>query len=144
MNNLEKKEENTKEIKAEIIEVTEDNTANSTILYFLNTCGIICSSMTELHGTVVMRETLLSDAIYDKLKPDLYKLKPILSSTSYTSVHKDADKSQKWPLINLVRQILRKYNYEFVPKRVCDGYTKDGIKKFKRQFEVRGFPLQTP
>ena len=44
---------------------------------------------------------------------------------------------QRWPLINLIRQILRKYNYQLVPKRVCDGYTKDGIKKYKRFFEVK-------
>jgi len=61
----------------------------------------------------------------------------LLSSSVYTSMQKDADKHQKWPLINLIRQILRKYNYQFLPKRVCDGYTKDGIKKYKRFFEVK-------
>ena len=80
---------------------------------------------------------LLSDSIYDKIKKDIPKLKRILNSSTFTSVHKDADKNQKWPLINLIRQILKKYNYEFVPKRVCDGYTKDGIKKYKRFFEVK-------
>ena len=115
----------------------EDNSEISIVLFFLNNCGIICSNLDELNGIVVIRETLLSDAIYDKLKPELPKLKLILSSTNYTSMQKDADKNQQWPLINLVRQILRKYNYQLSPKRLCDGYTKDGIKKYKRIFEIK-------
>ena len=96
--------------------------------------------MVDLNGIIVAREILLRDNIYDKLKKDIPKLKQVLSSTIYTSMQKDAYKTQQWPLINLVRQILRKYNYHFVPKRVCDGYTKDGVKKYKRFFEVKGVP----
>jgi hypothetical protein len=107
------------------------------ILYFLNTSGIICSNISDLDGITILRDLLLNDSTYKKLKKDIHFLKPILSSTSFTSVHKNADVSQKWPLINLIRQILRKYNYQLIPKRVCDGYTKDGIKKYKRLFEIR-------
>ena len=110
-------------------------------LYFLNTCGILCSDMIGLSGIIIYRDVLLCDNTYEKLKKDIPKLKPLLSSTTYTSMQKDASKSQQWPLINLIRQILRKYNYQLFPKRVCDGYTKDGVKKYKRLFEVRGKPL---
>ena len=105
--------------------------------FFLNSCGITTTSLENIEG-IIPRENLLSDILYEKLKPDISKLKPILSSTQYTSMQKDdADKSQRWPLINLIRQILRKYNYQLVPKRVCDGYTKDGMKKYKRFFEIK-------
>ena len=50
---------------------------------------------------------------------------------------KNAEKNQKWPLINLIRQILKQYNYELKPKRHADGYTKDGQKKYKRLFEIK-------
>jgi len=131
---------------SKIIVIKEDSTSKcvnhdvSTVLYFLNTCGIICDNLQELNGIIVQREILLSDAIYDKLKPDIHKLKPILSSTTFTSMQKNADKTQQWPLINLIRQILRKYNYLLLPKRICDGYTKDGVKKYKRLFEVKLVP----
>jgi len=154
MNNLEEdkvnQEDGGMEVSEATVSLTEEDkiivikegatpsVVSPTVLYFLNTCGIICDNLTELNGSIVPRETLLNDSIYDKLKPDIPKLKQILSSTTYTSMQKDADKTQQWPLINLIRQILRKYNYQFVPKRVCDGYTKDGIKKYKRFFEVRG------
>ena len=106
------------------------------ILYFLNASGIKCSNIQEINGIIIPREYLLNDQLYQKLKEDIPKLKNCLSSTTFTSVQKNASTTQKWPLINLIRQILRKYNYELLPKRVCDGYSKDGIKKYKRLFEI--------
>ena len=119
------------------LEVEKINDTNDTIvLNILNTCGITCSDIKDLDGITIFREILLNDSTYDKLKSDIPKLKQILSSTSFTSMHKHADESQKWPLINLVRQLLRKYNYNLIPKRVCDGYSNDGIKKYKRLFII--------
>jgi hypothetical protein len=126
-----------------ITPIVSDN-VEITPIYFLNKCGISCSDMNQLNGIIIPRETLLSDNLYDKLKNDIPKLKTTLSSSIYTSMQKNADKNQQWPLINLVRQILRKYNYQLIPKRVCDGYTKDGIKKYKRQFEIKYLNLSKP
>jgi hypothetical protein len=53
-----------------------------------------------------------------------------------TSLQKNADKSQKWPLLNLVRQILNVYNYKMDPIRKSDGYTLEGVKKYKRYFLI--------
>jgi hypothetical protein len=107
------------------------------IINFLNKCGIICSTVDDISCNIISREKLLDNALYDKVKVEISTLKPFLSSTTFTSMQKTAEVNQKWPLINLIRQILRKYNYQLVPKRVCDGYTKDGIKKYKRFFEVK-------
>ena len=54
-----------------------------------------------------------------------------------TSLQKNADKIQKWPLINLVRQILLFYNYKMEPIRKSDGYTLEGVKKYKRFFQIK-------
>ena len=134
MNNLQEK---IKVVKLDVSNNCDNYGENEKIIiYILNTCGILSNNLKELNGIIIPREILLNDSIYDKVKKDIPKLKSILSSTVYTSMQKDADKHQKWPLINLIRQILRKYNYQLVPKRVCDGYTKDGIKKYKRFFQV--------
>jgi hypothetical protein len=53
-----------------------------------------------------------------------------------TSLQKNADKFQKWPLLNLTRQILNIHHYKMTPIRKCDGYTPDGVKKFKRFFRI--------
>ena len=121
----------TEETKTKKMEETK------TALFFLNTCGITSSSMDGINGIIIPREKLLNLDLYDKVKADIPKLKPLLSSSTFTAVQKNASIIQKWPLINLIRQILRKYNYELVPKRISDGYTKDGIKKYKRLFEIK-------
>jgi hypothetical protein len=54
-----------------------------------------------------------------------------------TSLQKNASKSQKWPLLNLVRQILSIYNYQMEPIRKSDGYTLEGVKKYKRFFQIK-------
>jgi hypothetical protein len=53
-----------------------------------------------------------------------------------TSLQKNADKSQKWPLLNLIRQILSVYGYKMKPIRKADGYTLEGVKKYKRYFQI--------
>ena len=54
-----------------------------------------------------------------------------------TSLQKNAKTEQKWPLLNLVRQILSIYNYQMEPIRKSDGYTLEGIKKYKRFFQIK-------
>jgi hypothetical protein len=95
--------------------------------------GIIFYDNNEI---LIPRDSLLSDTLYNEMKPELVELKKILSSSALTSLQKKADKQQKWPLLNLVRQILNVYGYKMVPIRKCDGYTLDGVKKFKRYFQV--------
>ena len=85
----------------------------------------------------VPREQLLNDMLYEtEIKQYLPELKTILCSTSLTSLQKDAENKQKFPLLNLVRQILHVYGFQMQPIRKSDGYTKDGIKKFKRFFLI--------
>ena len=54
-----------------------------------------------------------------------------------TSLHKNANKNQRWPLLNLVRQILNTYCYKMEPIRKSDGYTLEGVKKYKRYFKIK-------
>lgn len=90
---------------------------------------------------LIPRETFLSDKKYEEIKPHIPDLKTILSSSSLTSLHKEADKQQKFPLLNLVRQVLNAYSYDMKPIRKCDGYTKTGTKKFRRFFLITKRPL---
>ena len=53
-----------------------------------------------------------------------------------TSLQKNADDVQRWPFINLIRQILHIYGYRMEPFRKADGYTKSGTKKYRRFFLI--------
>lgn len=98
--------------------------------------GIILNNQEHPDEILILREPLLDNLIYESIKPDIVELKKTLSSTALTSLQKGAGKDQKWPLLNLVRQILNVYGYKMVPIRKCDGYTLDGVKKYKRYFQV--------
>jgi hypothetical protein len=98
--------------------------------------GILVNSKDYPDEILILRDMLINHEIYASLKNDILDLKKNLSSSSLTSLQKGADKTQKWPLLNLVRQILNVYGYKMIPIRKCDGYTLDGIKKFKRYFQV--------
>ena len=85
---------------------------------------------------LISRDVLLSDILYNSIKDLIPDLKKIYSSSSLTSLHKKADIEQKWPLLNLVRQILHVYGFQMKPIRKSNGYTAEGIKKFKRFFLI--------
>jgi hypothetical protein len=110
---------------------------NEIIKNILNECGIIFENENELNGMLIPRESLLDITKYDNIKSKITELKKLLSSSYLTSLQKNAEKQQKWPLLNLVRQILTKHKYNMNPIRKSDGYILDGIKKFKRFFQIQ-------
>ena len=102
----------------------------------LNIVDINFDAISELEFFFIPRETLLSDLKYEEIKKLIPDLKKKFSSSFMTSLQKNAEKEQKWPLLNLVRQILNVYNYKMVPVRKSDGYTLEGVKKYKRFFQI--------
>jgi hypothetical protein len=109
---------------------------DSHIIEFLKECNIVFNEENQLEGQLLSREIMLSEKIYENVKEKIPDLKKKLSSSSLTSLHKNAKQEQKWPLLNLVRQILKTFNYNMRPIRKADGYTKDGKKKYKRFFII--------
>ena len=97
-----------------------------------------------MEGLIIPRETLLSDTIYDKIKSNIPDLKKNYSSSFMTSLQKNAEKEQKWPLLNLVRQILNVYRYKMEPIRKADGYTLEGVKKYRRYFQIKKISIHAP
>lgn len=102
----------------------------------LKLIGIEFTSLNEIQEQLLPREMLLSDSKYNEVKLYIPDLKKNYSSSFMTSLQKNADKSQKWPLLNLARQLLNVYGYKMEPVRKADGYTLEGVKKYKRYFQI--------
>jgi hypothetical protein len=109
----------------------------------MNRAGIFFHSLEELNGTMIDRELLLGDDKYEEIKQIIPELKRELSSTYLTSLHKTAEKKQKWPLLNMVRQILHFYHFDMIPIRKCNGVTLEGKKRYKRLFHIQKQPVIT-
>ena len=109
---------------------------NETIKEFLNKVGIEFENVEQLDGQLIPRDILLNTDLYEEIKKDIPELKKLFSSSSHTSLHKNAEESQKWPIINITRQILKSCNFDMEPIRRSDGKTKDGKKRFKRYFKI--------
>lgn len=106
------------------------------LLEFLEICKVPCVSVSHLSGLQIPRETLLNEAIYGEAKQFIPKFKKIFSSSYLTSLQSGAEKNQRWPLLNLLRQILKSYKYNLTPKRLANGYSKTGKKLYRRIFLV--------
>ena len=107
---------------------------NNNIIDILCKVGIKVETIYELDGCIVDRDNLLNEELYNNIKNDINLLKQELSSSSLTSLQKTAINNQKWPLLNLVRQLLKVSNIKMVPKRKSNGYDETGKKLFKRFF----------
>ena len=105
------------------------------IVNFLNKINISVSNLEQLNGQYILRDTLLGNN-YDDLSNNIIELKKIFSSSYMNSLHKGATDNQKWPILNLLRQVLKNCNYKMIPLRKSDGYTKSGKKMFKRYFKI--------
>jgi hypothetical protein len=87
-------------------------------------------------GIVIPRDMLLSPEKYEQLKPSIARLKKIFSSKCMTSMHASAEYNQKWPCLNLVRQVLKRMGYDIEPERRCAGRDEGGKKIFERFFKI--------
>jgi hypothetical protein len=106
------------------------------IKFIIKIIGFNINHFEDLNGLTIPRETLLSDDKYDEVKLLIPDLKKNYSSSIMTSLQKNAEKTQKWPLLNLIRQILHVCGYKMDPIRKADGYTLEGVKKYKRYFLI--------
>jgi len=104
---------------------------------FLNKCSIVFEDFNQLDGMLIPRDLLLSKDKYEIVKDDIDKMRELYSSGSLTSLQKTAKENQKWPLLNLVRQILKSNNFKMDPIRKSNGYTKEGKKKYIRFFIIK-------
>mgnify|MGYP003988849921 FL=1 len=104
--------------------------------YILNRIGIEFNDWSEIKNDEIDRNSLLSDSTYNNIKNDIIIVKKHFSSSTLTSLQNNAEKKQKWPLLNLVRQVLKIHGYTLTPKRKANGYTKTGQKLFRRFFII--------
>ena len=113
------------------------------VLDILKKCGILISNNKIVIPQEVNRDIFLSDERYADIQENIPLLKLKLSSSSLTCLQSPAGVKQKWPLLNLTRQLLKQHNYKMEPKRRCIGKDINGSKKYVRSFVITQGSLAT-
>lgn len=109
---------------------------NSILVHFLQRCGIVCPDYSHIPLLIIPRVILLHDEKYKDAIEYIPAFKKMFSSSYLTSLQNTAEGKQRWPLLNIVRQILKEYNFKLTPKRLSNGYTKDKKKLYRRVFII--------
>ena len=68
---------------------------------FLNKIGLPIEEECDLENQLVPREMFLDKAIYKKIYDEIPVLKNYIKSSNNTCLHKNAEVSQRWPLLNI-------------------------------------------
>lgn len=111
------------------------------ILEILKLCSINVTNINDLEGFIIERDSLLSDDKYEEIQKYIPSLKIFFSSSTLTALQSNACINQKWPVINIVRQLLKNINFKLTPLRKCDGYTINKKKKYKRYFLIEKYKI---
>ena len=107
----------------------------------LNIIGINCQTIEEVQGRQFPRDLLLDSQVVQ----ELMVLKPLIRSSGYksgklTSLHKNNETQQKFPGINMVRQVLKCNGYKLHPYVISLGYDQETGKKLTmRKFNIHKF-----
>lgn len=111
------------------------------LLSILKKTNIIIENENFINGMIIPRDILLVKEKYLELEDEINNIKKKFSSSRLTALQKTAKTNQKWPLLNLVRQLLKASNIKMTPKRQSNGYDETGKKKFKRFFILEKMKL---
>lgn len=87
-------------------------------------------------------ELLRDPKLIDKLYHQIPKLKTFYKSSKLTCLHKNSTSSQKFPGVNMVRQILKCNKLKLKPMIICKGYNKaTGKKIIERYYQIKDMGL---
>ena len=95
-------------------------------------------SIADLYNLTIQRDTLLQKNNKEKIMDLIPQLKLVYKSSYLNCLHDNSIYKQKFPAINLVRQVLKCHHLALTPKIVSNGYEKvTGKKRVNRVFIIQ-------
>ena len=95
-------------------------------------------TISELTNLTIQRDTLLQKEIKNKLMELIPELKLVYKSSYLNCLHDNSIFKQKFPAINLLRQVLKCHHLSLTPKIVSNGYERvTGKKRVNRIFIIQ-------
>jgi hypothetical protein len=106
------------------------------ILKLISLLNINCNSIDELIDKSIEQDILRGSNIIEKYYEMIPELKKHYNSEMLNCLHKNSLKKQKFPAVNMLRQVLKCNNYKLRPFVVSNGYDKSSGKKITQRFYV--------
>ena len=128
-------DENKTENKTENKKSTNSEKKLNLLRLLLKVINIEMTSRETLNGTSFERDILLTEDVIHKYYGMIKKLKTTYTSDILTCLHVNSILKQKFPAINMLRQILKCNNFKLKPVVITLGYV-DNIKIVKRYFKI--------
>ena len=104
-----------------------------TLLKIIN---ILPNRKEDLIDITIEQDIMKSPAIISQYYKLIPELKKYYNSEMLTCLHKNSLKKQKFPAINMLRQILKCNNLKLKPYSTSNGYDKSNGKKIVRRFYI--------
>lgn len=104
----------------------------------LKLININISNPLELNNLTIDRTLLIKSDLNNSISGLQDRMKGLFHSSYLTCLHSNSQLKQKYPFINLLRQILKCLGYSMTPKVINLGYDKKtGRKLTKRFFTIK-------
>ena len=117
-----------------IIKLVPDISLEEIVIKLFKMIDIQINEIGDLNNMIVRRDIFLNNSLYPKLIVLIPKIKDFLKSSYLTSLQSNSEIKQKFPCLNLFRQILKCYHYKMTPFIVAQGYNKVTGKKIITRF----------
>ena len=100
--------------------------------------NIDISEISDLENIEINRDLLLTKNINIELNKLLDECKNFYKSSKLTCLHNNKEDKQKFPAVNLLRQILKCNNLKLTPNVISLGYSKiSGKKLIQRNYIIK-------
>lgn len=107
------------------------------IFEILKLININLIEQNELNNLIIDRSLLTNPEINQQVLVFREKMKGLFHSSYLTCLHNNSELKQKYPAINMLRQLLKCLGYKLKPQIINLGYNKQTGKKItKRTFTI--------
>ena len=117
--------------------VVDEKLKQELLVKLLNLMNIKCDTIEEALGTIIEQNELKYFELDKKCFQYVEELKKFYKSNMLNCLHKNSLSKQRFPAVNMLRQILKCNDIKLRPFNVCQGYNKStGNKIVKRFYKI--------
>ena len=109
---------------------------NELLRKVLSRVNVSFGSLPDLYNQVISREALLDKKVCDSLLSMRSALKSHYHSDMLSCLHANSAQKQRFPAVNMVRQLLRTNGMYMQPRIQSMGYDRNTGKKLVKRFYV--------